>query len=132
MKEVLKYESKDGNFFDSSEDCKNYEGLISKVAEIMGRLKPRPDNCSFSNGEGSVEQGKTLTRECMNDILELCRGYIKDETLNSCLACTDLNPRGNIGRLINENCPPSIASAWYRFMSINSEGFEKGQPYFAS
>jgi hypothetical protein len=132
MKAVTKYIADDGLEFSEERACVSYEALCLEVAEIMGRLAPRPNlpSCSFENGAGYIQHDPKVAREAKVAILKIANGIfphkwfdqsIEDATVDSSWA----------GRLISEFSQKCVYKAWDRFQCMDKQFREFGQPYFA-
>lgn len=132
MKEVKQYQSEDGELFNSELDCINYENLISAIEGIDSRLPklPKKDNSNFSNGEDYLQHDSEIIKKAMIDLLkisDISKEYWNEpEFLNSPFDCRF----GIIGRIIGDSDSP-IHSLWFRFMCMDDNYREYGQPYYA-
>lgn len=132
MKIVNKYESTDGLTFESAESCMKHEEGLFACAKIMIDLPERPDDINFSNGEGYVQHDIELALTVRNELLSLAKTHYDHRAFDE-VKEYGLEARGSIvGRLIDDACPSCIKDAWYRFMCIDNNGREWGQPYYAS
>ena len=99
----------------------------------MSLLPPRPEDCSFSNGEGYIQHDKDILLGVRKALLEYCIEYYKGYSVSKWIqACIDDDSFdiGYVARVL-DGSPRHINSALYRFMSIDDSNREWGQPYFA-
>jgi hypothetical protein len=132
METITIFKAIDGTEFTSKTECLKYEILIKRVDEIMALLPPTPkdDGCSFENGDGYIKHEKTELRNTQVKLLEICKEYIDhkwiqqsidDETVYSFL----------VGRLLDNYGIKPLKNAWYRFLCVDNQSREWGQPYYA-
>lgn len=110
MKPITKYQSDDGNVFDTAEKCLAYEGMLSRLSEVEFRtLGPKPYSSDFWNGGGYIQHDF--------DLVDECRSVVKE-----------------ISKSGEEGSPEfkAICKVLRRLESIDKNTREWGQPYFAS
>jgi len=131
MKEVVKYESNDGNIFNYKEECINYEKTVSKAEEIMSILFARPDNCDFSNGSGYIQHAKKDADEAIKNLFNLAilSVNIPTETIDAVKTDVFRYRDTIIGRYLSDGNSP-IWRYWQRFLCMTDDYKEYGQPYF--
>lgn len=136
MKTETRYVANDGAEFKDSAACLAHEALVSKVAAIGARLKPRPENdgCSFANGEGYLQQDRAEWELARSEILDIVQGDTVEGDKHVAAART-ANPSALagrfIGRLIDDCSPAFVGKLWYRLCCTDDEYREWGQPYYA-
>lgn len=134
MNVITKYQSEDGAEFTSADACSAYEALVSNVREIMERLPERPDlpGCEFQNGGGYVQHNTENVLSVRKALLELAAPYCTYvDWVAKAIDDTSIHPSWP-SRIIGEACPSPLSHAWYRFMCMDSEWREWGQPYYAN
>jgi hypothetical protein len=135
MQTIQKFKADDGAEFDAEDACVAYESLCAEVAEVMGTLPARPDDdgCRFSNGGGYLRHDAATLGRARVAILKIAQQFATDppwfqQSIDDPAGC---HPSW-AGRLIDDCCPHPVKSAWYRFMCIDKQGREWGQPYYAN
>lgn len=135
MQAIHKFKADDGSEFNTATACVEYEALCAEVAEIMSTLPAPPidDGCRFSNGDGYLQHEAATLERARVSILKIAQRFIKEppwlqQTIDDPAA---YHPSW-AGRLIDDCCPRPVKSAWYRFMCIDKQGREWGQPYYAN
>lgn len=139
MKVVTKYVCDyDGKEFDADYECFEYEKKCGLVEQTMKALEPRKlRETSFLNGEGYIQHDKDAVISARNNMYVL--------SLLFCGECKSL--REAISSAVSNSCSPNntIVSRWIsdsnsdyyrqcfnRFLCIDDQGREWGQPYFAN
>lgn len=129
MKIVRKFETSDGQQFDTLSAAEDYEALQALCAEAMQPLGDVPDD--VKNGKGWVQHDLETVNCCKDAILELCRRQRYDihypAFRSAGRAC---HPLSIIGRVLNDSGGP-LDKAWSRFSRIDAKGREHQQCYFA-
>ncbi|MFA6198843.1 MAG: hypothetical protein WC679_00300 [Bacteroidales bacterium] len=116
---TVKYISEDGSVFRTEAECRKYEEAYFQASNIMSRLYPKPidDNCSFSNGDGYIQQYPRIVELVRTEFDKLATLLGKKEKTSSSYFFSELYP----GRLY---------SMYYRFECIDELGREFGQIYY--
>jgi hypothetical protein len=137
MKQITKYAAADGAEFTSADACIAYEALVAEIAEIMRTLpaRPRDDGCRFSNGHGCIQHDPAQLAVVRVALLRIGLRYVGDHPnspkwLQQSIDDPTVHP-GWAGRLMDDAAPRPLSAAWYRFMCIDGQGREWGQPYYA-
>lgn len=133
MKEIIKYQAKDGKEFDNSDNCKKYESLIDEVKAIMQKLPPIPEmnGCDFENGYGYVQHTEAEFNEVKNDLLNIAERMVKHKWIEQTRNDKTVHLSW-VARLIGEyGSLLPLSKAWDRLLCVDSELREWGQPYFA-
>ena len=132
METITKFKAVDGKEFTNTEECLKYELLIKRVDVIMAFLPPVPkaDNCDFDNGSGYVKHDKAILRNAQIQMLEICKEYIDHKWVQDTIDDENVH-LSYVGRLIDDYEIRPIRDAWYRFMCVDKDSREWGQPYFA-
>ena len=135
MQAIQKFKADDGAEFNTEAACLEYEALGAEVAEVMATLPARPndDGCRFSNGEGYLQHDAATLHRARVSILKIAQRFASNpswiqQTIDDPAGC---HPSW-AGRLIDECCSLPVSRAWYRFMCIDKQGREWGQPYYAN
>ena len=133
MEKVTKFKAVDGTEFSKENDCVKYELLIKRVERIMSVLPqtPKNDNCSFANGGGYIQHDKTIIRHTKVQLLELMKEYIDHKWIQDTIDNENVHS-SYVGRLVSDYNIKPLNDAWYRFMCIDEDNREWGQPYFAN
>jgi len=133
METITKFKAIDGTEFTSETECLKYELLIKRVGEIMALLPPTPkdDGCSFANGDGYIKHDKAKLRNAQVQILGLCKDYIDHKWIQQTIDDESVHP-SYVGRLIDDYNIRPINKAWFRFMCVDKQNREWGQPYYAN
>ena len=127
MQTVIKFKAVDGKLFDNEKDCIAHEKMIEDVKAAMSFLKPTPSDTDFKNGGGFVQQCKEVVSKAMVRIVEIAGIEKRPEFINDPFACR----HGVIGRIIDDSRNNHLWTAWIRFMCMDSQYREWGQPYYA-
>jgi hypothetical protein len=127
MKSITKFQAVDGRLFDNEADCVKYEETIAEIRDVMSTIKPVPNDCDFSNGDGFVQQDIPTVSKAMVRIVEIAGIEKKPEFINDPFACRF----GIIGRIIDDGGNRHLWGAWSRFMNMDHLGREWGQQFFA-
>jgi len=133
MKTITKYQAEDGKEFTSIAECVEYDGIINNVKLIMADLPQRPDEtgCSFENGGGFIQHDKANLNRVRTNLLRQINKHIKHNWIDQAIEDESIH-HSWVGRLVSDYSIPPFEKAWYRFMCIDNQGREWGQPYFAS
>jgi hypothetical protein len=138
MKQIIKWIAEDGAEFNSREACDEYERLCADVQEVLSKLPKIPDlpECSFENGGGYLQHSEETIKPARDDILHLALkngvgGTSIEKWITAMLNGEDVHASWP-GRAIDECCPAPLRRAWYRFMCMDSQWREWGQPYYAN
>ena len=133
MEKIIKFKAIDGKEFTSETECLNYELLIKRVDEIMALLPPTPkdDGCSFANGDGYIKHEKTELRNVQVKLLKICKEYIDHKWIQQTIDDENIHP-SYVGRLLGDYGITPLNDAWYRFICVDNQGREWGQPYYAN
>lgn len=138
MRQIAKWEAKDGREFVLKSDCEAYEKLCVEVDALIATLKPRPDlpGCRFENGAGYIQQERGAVLDFQRAITRIAkRSFTSDEFAGHFdFAMNADKPVGYtmVGRLIDEGCPRPVGKAWQRIMCMDSRFREWGQPYYTN
>ena len=132
MKVITKYQAFDGVEFLDSGKCEAHESNCTISDGIFSLLPATPDSCDFTNGGGYIQHVESDLLKVRNKFLEFVKRYSDhkwiQETIDNGF---DVHP-SYAGRIIDECTPQSISKLWYRFMCIDSNFREWGQPYYAT
>ena len=128
MKEVTRFEAFDGETFDTKLECSTHEKRENAIKKTMSELASRPKDSNFSNGDGYVQQDRVKVEKAMIEIVKISGIEQSPEFRKNPFACR----HGIIGRYLCDGADSgSCYSAWGRFMCMDEEYREWGQPYFA-
>lgn len=129
MEKILMFKSNDGELFKTKQKCENHETKINKIKKVMSTLNelPKKNNCNFANGDGFVRQNIEVVCKAMIDIVNIAGIKKHPDFISNPFNCR----RGSIGRYIDDSGNSILYRAWYRFMCMDDECREWGQPYYA-
>ncbi len=131
MRQVTKYKANDGSEFTDAAECIKHERNCADADEIMSKLPTKPNTCDFSNGGGYLQHDKDTFLVVRNKFCEFAKRYTDHKWIQDTIDNgMDAHPSW-VGRMIDECAPRSISKLWYRFMCVDSEFREWGQPYYA-
>ena len=133
MEKIAKYKANDGSLFDSEEDCMAHENNCAAAARIMQAIPDKPKGCDFSNGSGFIQHssgGLLLARTALLELIK--EKYTQHKWIQQSIDKGWDAHSSYAGRIIDECCPNSISKHWYRFMCIDDQYREWGQPYYAN
>jgi hypothetical protein len=133
MKPITKYQANDGSVWATAEAAVAREQEADRIDAIMRALKPRPDSCSFSNGDlGYVQHDPLAFARVWHALIKVARerGESVVEWINRNSA--QLAVAGNVDaswfcRFIDDNGP--LCNAFSRLQSIDKDAREWGQPF---
>jgi hypothetical protein len=132
MKEIKRFESEDGKIFKTEIECNKHEKLIKNIKFIMSQLEPLPkeSGCKFENGDGYIQQDKTMVNKAMIELVKLSKikdpDYINKDFYKNPFAWRN----GILGRIFSDSSD-LFYHEWIRFMRMDEQYREWGQPYFA-
>lgn len=130
MKEITRYESPDGNQFNTVAECKRYETLCGTVEAILGWIPNRPDCCDFSNGGGYIQHDKKTFIEFKNALLDLIGKRLKHKWVEE----TKSEDRhvSHLARLLDDSGESCLQNAWQRIYCTDKKYREWGQPFYVN
>jgi hypothetical protein len=133
--EISKYKAADGREFESLDEANKYERDIERLENAVALLKPIPknDGCNFSNGEGFVQQDAPTVRKAKEAVIEIARSRNPDNSSFGPwaeVADGDVPGYSGFARILDE-CDSLVYRYWSRFMCIDKQFREWGQPYYA-
>lgn len=132
METVTKYKAFDGSEFTDRAECMQHEENCAIAEKIMRQIPLKPDGCDFANGSGYLQHSSNTLLQVRNEFLEFCKRYTSHKWLQETID-KGWDAHGSYaGRILDECAPRSISKHWYRFMCIDSDFREWGQPYYAS
>lgn len=124
MRTVTKYQANDGSEWDTVEQCEDHERLLERIEAINAILSDHPVD---GNDDVGVQHDPMKVALFVTQLKELaaeeCPQYAKEIIL-----ATSGNSIG--GRILNDGNSPAWR-LWYRWMCIDRNGREFGQPYYA-
>ena len=104
-----------------------------KIQQILSQLPPMIDDFmidgehhAFSAGDYYVQHIPEVLEKVQREFLDLCY----QETDNKIFLSEKVHRQGIVGRYLDDGGGP-LYKGWYRFMCIDDEYREWGQPYFA-
>ncbi len=130
---VIKFVAYDGAQFANEKNCAEYENLCFAVDAIMSRFPPRPDtkDCSFDNGEGSIQHEASTFNAVRLALLNLVQKHIKSNWVQLSIEDPTMHPSW-VGRLLDEDREVEpLRKAWLRISCIDKMYREWGQGYYA-
>lgn len=133
MKQIIQFESRDGEIFSNKKECQAYEDVLDKTDEIMSTLK---DNSKVSSDIAVKQDIDTVKTAFRRFLFEVCLPAFSDwEWAHKIIKETAEGTRHNswVARLLSDN-PDKGKVYWetyFRFLCINPEsGIEYQQPYY--
>lgn len=121
MRELTIYKSDDGKTFNSAEEAIKYDQIVAKINQIMQNLESIPNDCSFINGEGYIQQDPVIVSICKEELLTLGRSRYKKPDLSFSW----------MGRYADDSNDIALYHAWGRLSNIDYKSREWGQGYYA-
>jgi hypothetical protein len=130
MKSATRYIAEDGTEFRSEADCISHEALCAEIAEVMSTLPARPDDdgCNFSNGGGYIQHSPAAFYTAREALLRMAGRIFPHKWFEQSIADKSIHPSW-AGWMIDEASAP-LSRAWYRFMCVDADLREWGQPFF--
>lgn len=131
MKTKTYFVANDGTEHDRQELALKHEKFIADIAQAMNPLgeKYEEKECRFVNGEGYIQHDPADVLKAKTALIEICKTTVPDEFWNK-YTPAEIHPMSYAGRLLDD-CNRFLYRAWYRFMCIDVQGKEWGQPYYA-
>jgi len=118
----------DGSRFDTEAACIEYEALCRKVREAISPLGPELEITSMSYWQHNPEDVK----QAWENFYDICKtelgGSIKWLHQKS---AHEVHPASYLGRVLSESGKKCLSDAGYRFHTIDTEGREFDQPFWA-
>lgn len=130
MEKIIKFKAKDGKEFDIEGECTKYENLINDINLIMSNLPAKPSDCEFTNGGGYLQHCRETLFSAKLAFLNLCKVYVNTTYVNAALE-TRVGFM-NLGRVLDDSNISPLYSSWIRFVCIDENLREWGQPYYAN
>lgn len=131
MRTIIKYQADDGTEWAEAEAAHQRDRLIADVREATaGILKPRPETGSF---RGYIKQDPARVLQYKAALLRLAQREIPDYVMNEHVADpSSVSNNSILVRILDEGgTTRPIAQAWWRLQTIDDEGREWEQPYYA-
>lgn len=133
MKKISKFVADDGVEFFQRDECEKYEALTARIALVMSDFpaKPKDDGCSFASGGGYLQHDTVTFYRVRDAILRIAKEVAPHRWIDDCIADKNAHP-SYVARILGDYACRPLSDAWYRFMCIDSQQREWGQPYFAT
>ena len=132
MEKITKFKAIDGAEFNNKNECLDYENLIERVNAIMSKLPKLPSNeTDFVNGAGFIQHGKLDLILARLSLLKICKEYINHKWIDQTMYDETVHPSW-VARLLGDYGIRPLQKAWDRFLCIDKQHREWGQPYFAA
>lgn len=129
MKIITKYQSTDGSEHRTQSDAEDRDKLCRVCANAMAPLGKI--HKGVRDAKGWFQHDVLTVLSCKDSILEICREQGFDETWDCFRAKgRDCHPMSIIGRILGGIGGP-LDESWRRFASIDEQGREHQQPYYA-
>lgn len=130
MKTKTYYVADDGSEYESEPAAKRHNRLLVQIRAALVPLGPKiKDRASeFANGHGYRQHDLADVMKAKEAFIAICKRQVPDKVWDA--PVRDIHPMGFAGRLLDDSSPTLYAS-WHRFMCIDDQGREWGQPYFA-
>jgi hypothetical protein len=128
MKSLTIYTAEDGSRFDKEADCLMYESLCARVKLALAPLGREHDIASITYWQHDPAD----VRQAWAAFIGICREEFGDslEWLHT-KKPEEIHPASYIGRLLSEDGRKCLSHAGYRFHTIDPEGREFDQPFWA-
>lgn len=127
MKAVQRFETKDGELFESESAAREHEQALGYVGEAEALILPKKlDTTDFANGGGYIQitpKTKDAFFKAYRQAVQYCHP--------SEITRFDQNPTGFIGRVLSDSDSP-IYRLYTLAAQIDGAGRLWGQPYFAT
>ena len=139
MKELVIYQSEDGNRYDDIAAAEAADSLHHSVEAVMLPLAIQvADTCGFANGGGYFQHHPNAVRGVKRGLIDLTRPHLEEwfrtqEDVHG-KNMMDIHPSW-FGRMLDGGCP-ALEKAWSRMCriitdtSIDLNGREYGQQYY--
>ncbi len=133
MKQIAMYEADDGSRWKTAEEATARDAVLRAVEEAMAPLGPRPD---FGPHDGYWPHTAEAIRKAKCSLLWITRGILPElfgGRIRLGMKFPDDFVAADPGwylRILDGTCTP-LELAWGRMWSIDAEGHEWNQPYFA-
>lgn len=108
--------------------------IESKIDKVMSQLPPLIDDYmidhdlhSFSSGDGYIQHVPAIVDKAMRDFLDICYEF----TGNKIYLEKNIHRQGIIGRYLDDSNISVLYKNWHRFVCIDDNYREWGQPYFS-
>lgn len=132
MEVITRYKAYDGVEFTDEKLCHEHERNCDTASNIMVSMPEKPDDCGFSNGGGYLQHDKDLLLKIRNEFLGFAKRYTGHKWIQETIDKGFDVHSSYAGRILDECTPQSINRHWHRFMCIDDQGREWGQPYYAN
>lgn len=128
MKQISKFKAIDGKLFDTEAECKKYEGYLTLIENAHAAIQSALDSsCDFANGGGFVQHNPLDLANFKSLVAQAIRSQLGDKHAQMFID----NPRGFIGRIIDDGDDKYLKGFIYRIWSIDNQNREWGQPFYA-
>lgn len=134
MKAITKYVADDGVEFIDEAKCREHDALIVEVAEVMRPLGERykhGDTCDYENGAGYVQHTTAAVADVRGRLLHIAQRFTDHKWIRQTLEKGSDAHASWAGAAIGESCPLPLREAWWRISTMDKQGREWGQPYYA-
>jgi len=128
MKHITKYEANDGEQFETQDECLVYEKNYKDAEKAMSLIAEKPKGCAFSNGEGYLQHDEENLKEAKIRLLCVYERFCDHRWIQDTKK-DNIHP-SFVARIIGEY-EGGLSRHWYRFMCIDKEFREWGQPFYA-
>ena len=132
---IQKFQAFDGALFDDAEKCEAYEAEVAAVRDMMAPLGERPDLLDYPVVQYR-QHDPAVVRACRGRLVDYLRAgplkwFFDTERYWQGIKSEDIPATSFVGRVAGDCGGPSC-DAFRRFATIDEQGREWGQPYFAN
>lgn len=131
MKIKTYYIADDNTEHETMEQAKDHNIFIADIAKAIEPLGKRYKGqyCDYENGSGYVQHNPISVLEAKKNIIAICKIKVPHKIWD--YPAGEIHPHSFACRLLSER-NSFLYAAWRRFMMIDEQGREWGQPYYAS
>ena len=126
MQIVTKYRAIDGSEWDTADQAMDRDNLCAAVADAIAELG-EPLSSAFFGGGGYRQHDLATVLSAKQRIVRLAKIHTGHGVFDHPAA--DIHPFSIAGQILDDVGGP-LRKAWRRFMCIDDQGREWGQPYF--
>lgn len=129
MHQIIQFQAEDGRIFPTGELCRDHERMV-----IMVRLVMEPLGSKTGDHYGWIQHSRANYQAAQRGIVALLLptfegfDWFKKEWGDKLDA---IQPRGGLGRIVDECAPELLRNAWYRLGCIDDQFREHQQWYHA-
>ena len=99
--------------------------LIVNLSELLDKDLSKESD-SFANGAGYIQHSCDIVEKCQRDFLDYCYEVTGQDVFKE----KNVHRQGIVGRYLDDG-GTDLYRYWHRFVCIDEENREWGQPFFA-